>query len=113
MAYYWIAFAIELVGVALIAGSITRIVARLRRWPRKRAFYSAYFLYWLIYLLGLLVPRSFLLHFHPHPFADAGHSFGSDLFAFLLMVALSQLAALVAVIGQVARPSAVKDDSAS
>ena len=99
MAHYWIVFAIELLAAALIAGSITRIVARLKHWPRKRVFYSAYFLYWLIYLLGLFVPRSFRLHFPPHQFVDAWHSFGSDLLAFLLTVALSQLAAQVAVIG--------------
>jgi hypothetical protein len=99
MVLYWIAFAIEVAVAALIAGSIVRIVARRMHWARRRTQVVAYLLYWLVYLLGLLVPRSLRLHFLPHPFAEAWHTLGSDLFALFVMVALAQLAEQVAVIG--------------
>lgn len=104
MTHYWIPFVIEIFTVAVIAGSITRIVARLKFWSHKQTHYCAYFLYWLIYLMWLFVPRSFRLHFISHPFADTGHSFGSNLFAFLLMVVFSQLAVRVATICRAVGP---------
>jgi hypothetical protein len=100
MVNYWFVFVIELMATALVAGSVVRIVARLKCWSRRRIQLSAFFSYWLVYLLGVvLLSRSLGLHFLPHPFSDAGHTFGSDLFAFLLTVGLPQLAVQVALIG--------------
>lgn len=103
MVLYWIAFALALAVAALIGGGTMRIIARLKHWPRGRTQVGAYCFCWLIYFLVWLVQRIVPFHFLPHSLAELGGSFGSDLFALLLMGAFGCLAVQVAVIGSSAQ----------
>jgi hypothetical protein len=96
---YWATFTAALSVVALIVGTVTRIIARLSRCSSRKTHFLGFSFCWLAYFLFWLIQQSVRIRFLPHSLSDLGHSLLSDVVAVLLMGAFAQLAGKIAIIG--------------